>query len=336
MEIYFSMIFIFVFILILIYLSGWFSSTETAITNLGFIDMINLKDDKRYKYLKVLRRDLDQSIISILLMNNIVNVLLSSLPVLFFSLILGELGISILITLITVVIILFGDIIPKSRAINNKTETALKNAFIMYYIYIFTKPIIKILLFLSKSINKMLGNKIQKNVIINDETIKSIVNESQKKGVIKSIEKEIISNVFEFGDLKVKDVYTPKEKVFTINYNYTTFEAREIITKNPFTRVPYLEGGRVIGILYSKTLLSNKEQKIKKILKKTFFVKEEEEISSVFERMKKQKIHLGVVVDKDKKFLGIVTLEDIIEEVLGNIYDEFHKNKQIFRNKLVK
>jgi putative hemolysin len=310
--------------LALIYLSGWFSSTETALTNLNLIDILNLnKKDKRIKYVKKLKKNLNLSIISILILNNIVNVLLSVLPVIILGVYLDEFVIGILITVITLIIILFGDIIPKSKAISNKNRIMLKNAKIMYYLFILTKPLVMILIYISNLFNK----KSQSAVLIDDKIIKEITHLSHKNGSIKEIEAEMISNILLFGDLKIRDIMVKKINVFFLSKNYTLDEARKILSKRPFTRIPYVENNRVVGILYAKDLLNSKRTHIFSLLKKPFILNEDEDITYVLKHMKKRRIHLGIINDTLGNFKGVVTLEDIIEVIVGDIKDEYSKEK---------
>ncbi len=318
-----------IILIMLIYLSGWFSSTETAFTNLNLVDITHL--DKKLpntKYILFLKENLDSTLVSILIMNNIINVLISIIPVVFLGVFLNEFILGILISTITFIIILFGDIIPKSRAIYNKNRLVERNAKILYYIFILTKPLVKILIYLSKYINSISGYKERLEFVIDDKTIKEVVNMSHKDGKIKRIEKKFISNILEFGDLKVKDILIKKENVFFFSENYSIYEAREKISKKPFTRIPYIEEKKVLGIVYAKDLLKENKKKISTILRKPFIVNENLDISNLFKKMKENKIHIAIVYNDDKEYVGIITLEDILETIIGSINDEYYYEKK--------
>lgn len=316
-------------ILFLIYLSGWFSSTETALTNLSLIDIVNLDEkDKRTKYIKKLKEELDLSLVSILIMNNIVNVLLSVIPVLFLGLIFKGVSVTFLIVLITLIIILFGDIIPKSRAISNKNKIILRNARIMYYIFLIIKPLVLLLISFSKFINRSFGNKVKKTLLVDEKTIREITNISHKSGNIKEIEKDLISNTLLFGDLKVKEIMLRKKDVFFLSKNYPIKEARRIVSKKPFTRIPFLYRNKILGVLYAKDLLKNNTEFISEIIRKPFIVNENEDISITLKKMQDKRIHLAIVSNESDKFKGIITLEDIVETIVGDIKDEYFSQKK--------
>lgn len=315
-------------ILFLIYLSGWFSSTETALTNLSLIDIVNLdRKDKRTKFIIKLKENLDLSLVSILIMNNIVNVLLSVIPVIFLSLLFKDMNVGFLIVLITLIIILFGDIIPKSRAINNKHKIIFKNARIMYYIFVIIKPLVLVLIYFSKLINKNLGDKSKKLLLVDEKTIREITNISHKLGNIKKIEKDLISNTLLFGDLKVKEVMLKKKDVFFLSKNHSIKKARSIVSEKPFTRIPFLSKNKISGVLYAKDLLKSNVKSISKIIRKPYVVNENEDISVIFKKMKSKRVHLAIVSNSLDKFKGIITLEDIVETIVGDIEDEYFSQK---------
>jgi CBS domain containing-hemolysin-like protein len=330
MELSITLLYILIIVLILIYLSGWFSSTETALTNLNLIDILSLdKTDPNTKYVNKLYKNLDLSIITILVLNNIVNVLLSVLPVIFLAVIFNEFQISILIGILTLIIILFGDIIPKSQAISHKKHLILKRAKITYFLFISIKPLIVFLIYISKQINKLAKSSSPAISLINDEVIKTITHLSHKSGNIKKIEKNIITNTLHFGDLQVNEIMIKKNKVFCINEDLSIDKARKFVINKPYTRIPFIKNKKVVGILNAKDLLKNNKIYISQLIKTPFIVSELDEISKVFIKMKKKKTHLAIVYDKKLVFKGIITLEDILETIVGDIKDEFYFQKNI-------
>jgi putative hemolysin len=336
MELSITLLYLLITVLILIYLSGWFSSTETALTNLNLIDVLSLdKTNNNTKYVKKLYHNLDLSVITILVINNIVNVLLSVIPVIFLAVIFNEFQISILIGILTIIIILFGDIIPKSQAISNKKYLILKRAKITYFLFISIKPLIVFLVYISKIINKLTKHPAPKISVVNDDVIKTITHLSHKSGNIKKIEKNIITNTLQFGDLQVNDIMIKKNKVFCIDKDLPITKARNFVIHKPYTRIPFIKNKKVVGILNAKDLLQNNKKYISQLIKTPFIVGELDEISKVFIKMKKKKTHLAIVYDKKLVFKGIITLEDILETIVGDIKDEFYfqKNKKSRYNK---
>jgi CBS domain containing-hemolysin-like protein len=328
MEFSITLIYLIIIVLILIYLSGWFSSTETALTNLNLIDILSLdKTNPNTNYVKKLHQNLDLSVITILVVNNIVNVLLSVIPVLFLNILFNQLQISILVGVLTLIIILFGDIIPKSQAISNKKHLILKRAKITYFLFLSIKPLILLLIYISKLINKLSKHPAPRISLVNDDVIKKITHLSHKSGNIKKIEKNIITNTLQFGDLYVNQVMIRKNKVYCICEDLSIENARKFVLKKPFTRIPYIQNDNVIGILYAKHLLEHGKKNISQIVKKPFIVNEFDEISKVFIKMKQKKNHLAIVCDDKLLFKGIITLEDILETIVGDIKDEFYLQK---------
>jgi CBS domain containing-hemolysin-like protein len=330
---YISIIFI-ILLIILIYLSGWFSGTETAITQLSGTQIAEMvkNNEKNVEYIVRLKRDIDRTIITILIGNNLVNIILASIAALTANMLFQTIGISIMIGILTFLIIIFGEITPKSHAIMNSKEVCKKNAKRIYYLMKFINPIISLLIKISNKIIRLSGGKIDRpNILVSDESIKSIATLGEKEGVIKKIEKEIIHKVIPFGDIKIKDIMLSMKNTFYLHKDYSIKDAIDIIAKKGFTRVPIVDKNnkdlKVIGILHSKDLLGKKKGKIKSFMRSPFIVNRNRDVTDVFQAMKKKRMHMAIVEDRNNRHIGIVTLEDIIEQLLGEIYDEHYDVK---------
>ncbi len=192
-------------------------------------------------------------------------------------------------------------------------------------------PVIDTFLWISQTIIRISGTRVDKRqMLMSDASIKNLATLGEQEGIIKPIEKEIIHNVFLFGDLKVRDIMLPKSNVITVPSGTGIAAALEILIENGYTRVPVMQRSKVIGVLYSKDLLSVTAGTILDKMRPPHIVYEDMDITSAFDGMRTARVHMGIVHDRKEGFVGIVTLEDIIEELVGNIRDEYyeqHKKK---------
>ena len=315
--------------IVLIYLSGWFSGSETAITKLNVTDIADLEDKKKkVKYVKKLKGNMDRTLITILIGNNVVNILLSSIAALFANSLFNAVGVSIVIGIITFLIIVFGEITPKSKAVKWTNRIAITNSKFIFWLSVFLYPIVKMFVFISRHLTRKADEK-SKGLLVTDQKIKNLATFSEKEGGIKRIEKDIIHKVFVFGDKKVREIVVPIERVFTLRINYSVQEARKIAAQKGFTRIPIVdEKNDIIGIINSKDLLWCDKKNIRAIVREPFIVDSDIDITDLFNQMRKKRNHIAVVENHVKQ-LGIVTLEDIIEELVGNIQDEYFNQKFI-------
>ncbi|PIT87421.1 MAG: hypothetical protein COU31_03075 [Candidatus Magasanikbacteria bacterium CG10_big_fil_rev_8_21_14_0_10_40_10] len=315
-------------LIILIYLSAWFSGAETALTNLGIVQIaqIRQKQAKAYQYIAELKRNMDRTLVAILIGNNVVNILLSAISALIANQIFHSLGVSLIIGLVTFLLVVFGEILPKSKSLNNSVKLACKNASKIYYYCRIIRPVADFFLWISKYLMKMTGHEFKpRHILVSDDNIKGLVSLAQEQGVLKKIEKDIIHKVFHFGDSKIRDIVVPLNEVYCLNKNLTIGEARKEVVEHGFTRVPVVnETGRIIGVLYGKDLMAKKDGPIDGLIKKPFLVGDDDDITDIFDSMKNRRTHIAIVHDsKTKQQIGIVTMEDIIEELVGEIFDEF-------------
>lgn len=324
-------VFLIVFMVVLIFLSGWFSGSETALTNLSPAEVAKLRRDRRknIEFVYKLKRNMDKTLITILIGNNIVNIVLSSVAALIANELFAELGVSIMIGIITFLVIVFGEITPKNSAIFDSTKVALRNARIIYYLSVLLTPFIILFSWISKALIRIVGGKERtKSLFTTDDSIKDLVSLSEEEGVIKPIEKEIIHRVFIFGDRKVKEAMVPMKDVFTMDDDMPVDTVKSAISSHGFTRVPVMgDDGKIIGIIYSKDLIMAEDVEIPSLMRRPFLVKEGDEITEVFDLMKRKRIHLAIVENSRGEHTGIVTLEDLLEEVVGELQDEYYERK---------
>jgi len=317
--------------LVLLLMAGWFAGSETALTNLtpGELARMRMSGKKNWSYVSRLRKDMDRSLITILVANNVVNIVLSSIAALFANVLFDALGVSLFIGLVTFLLISFGEIIPKSVAILETEKLALGRSRWLLYLSIVMTPLIMVFIWMSKAYVYLKGSRPkEKNILVSDQDIKDLVSLGKEEGVIKSIESDIINRVFIFGDRKVKDIMVPMKDVFRIKGEMGLDEAKKLLSSSGYTRVPVVDdNGNIKGLVYSKDLLGKSGEDISKFTRPTIFLQGSMDVTKAFDHLKNKRTHMAVVRGGKGDHIGIVTLEDILEEIVGDIFDEYFIEK---------
>lgn len=315
-------------IVILVILSGYFSATETAFTSINRIKLKNMAQDgdERAKRVLELSDNYDKLLSTILIGNNIVNIAMTAVStVLFISLIGDAYGATASTIVITIVVLIFGEISPKSLA------KELPENFAM-----FSAPMIKACMVVLTPLNyifsqwKVLLSKLIKlddtGVITGDE-IKTIVEEAEVVGGIESEQSELIQNAIEFNDLKAEDVLTPRVDMQAIELGLSEEEVAEIFKKTGYSRLPVYEDDldKILGVLNQKDFhnyILGTNKTISDFVKPVAFVAGTMKIATLLKKLQAMKAHIAIIVDEYGGTEGLVTMEDIIEELVGDIYDE--------------
>ena len=311
-----------------LYMSGRFSGSETALTALSKVDISKMKKEnaKHANKIEYLKHHMDRTITTILIGNNVVNVAAPTLVTVMVQDVFGRWAVSIASGILTIILLIFGEISPKGYSLKNKKHFSQKNAAMIYYLSIFLKPLIIALNKISDFFINLIGGETKLNeLLVTESEIKHLASMLEERGIIKEIEKDILHRVFWFGDRKVRDVKVSKEDTFALDANLPIDEASEFINEHGFTRLPVTKHGSddVVGILYSKEILGREGGEVKDYMRKPYFVRNEQDITEVFQRMRRERIHMAIVRDEQGEFDGIITLEDSLEELVGEIYDEF-------------
>lgn len=229
---------------------------------------------------------------------------------------------------ITVLHIVFGELAPKSLAIQYPTATTMKLAIPLRYFYYAVRPLIFILNGFANSILRLLGIRTVREQVHSEEELKLIIAESEEGGAIEQSERELIQNVFDFDNRIVRQVMVPRLRVSGLNVNITVEEAMKSVLKEGYSRYPVYEGSmdEIIGIVHSKDIVSNHFESVPKtlrdILRPAFYITEGKAIDTLLREFQKKKMQMAVVVNEFGGTRGIVTLEDILEELVGEIQDE--------------
>ncbi len=329
-----------ILLIILIILSAFFSGSETSFFALNKFKLIHLVREKVKKAIKIktLLDDKESLIGAILLGNNLVNVAASSISTYLFLKYFGNSGLIYSTIIMTFILLIFAEITPKVYASTYPEKVSFFAASIIEKIIFILKPFLAITTFFSSIILKIFAVKSTKDKIyISKEELKTLILTGEKSGFLDKEKREMLNNLLEFSELIVKDVMIPRIDVVMLNIDSTIDEIIDIMNKNNYSRYPvYKENiDNIIGILHTKTFLHliTCEKKITKNLiennlQKVFYTSEFTKIEFLLKKMKQNKIHLAIVVDEYGGFEGIVTLEDILEEIVGEIQDEFDSESE--------
>lgn len=314
-------------IILLVVMSGYFSATETAFTSVNRIKIKNMATDgdKSAKRVLVLSEEYDKLLSTILIGNNIVNIAMTAISTLLFISIYGNKGATISTVVITVVVLIFGEISPKSLAKENPEKFSMFSApIIKLFIWIFA-PLNFIFYGWKKMLSKVFNVKAERTMT-EDELI-TMVEEVEAEGGIEADQSELIQNAIEFNELEALDVMTPRVDVEAINLDMTKDEVAEVFKKTGFSRMPVYEEDMdtILGVLNQKDFhnyIYSTNKEISDFVKPVVFVASSMKIAILLKRMQSIKTHIAIIVDEYGGTQGLVTMEDIIEELVGEIYDE--------------
>ena len=320
-----------VVLVILLALSAFFSSAETALTTINRLRVRALVDDgdERAIVLAKVIDDPGKLLSAILIGNNIVNISASSIATVLATNFFENAGAGIATGVMTILVLIFGEITPKTMASLKAEKIALGYAKIVYGIMFVFTPLIFILDILSGGILRLFGiDPDKRDDSVTEEDLRTIVEAGHEDGVLETEEHKMINNVFDFGDHQAKDIMVPRVDMCFLKLDATYEEFMEIYRQEKFTRIPVYEETRdnVIGILNVKDLLlydKNQEFHVRDFLREAYYTYEFKNTSELMMEMRKSSISIAIVLDEYGATAGLVTLEDLLEEIVGDIRDEF-------------
>ncbi len=243
---------------------------------------------------------------------------------------------SISIILITIILsfftLVFGELVPKRLAMKHYEKISFATIGVIRGISIITAPFVKLLTTVTNGISKIFGVGESDEETVTEEEIKMMVNQGEEKGTIKEEEKELINNVFEFNDITVSEIMTHRKDIFAVDINISNEELLRELSREEYrySRIPVYDEtiDEVKGILYVKDVLKNinkKNFKVTNVVKEAYFISQNRLINEVFKELQKNKMQIAIIVDEYGGTAGLITMEDILEELVGDIYDEYDK-----------
>lgn len=329
-------------LLILFFMSAFFSSAETALTTVNKIRMRSLADEGNKKaeiVLDTIENHKPKMLSAILIGNNIVNLYAASLTTTIAYRFGGGM-VGLATGILTLAILVFGEIAPKNVATLQSEKLSLSYIRIIRFLMTALTPVIYIINLFARGILFLMRiDPNAANDIMTEDELRTIVDVSHEDGVIESEEKEMIYNVFDLGDAKAKDVMVPRVNVTFANVDCTFQELINIFKEDKYTRLPVYEEttDNVIGTINMKDLLlfANRDNfHIRDILREAYFTYEYKSISELLVEMRHASYNIAIVLDEYGETAGLITLEDILEEIVGEIHDEYDENEEEFIKKV--
>ena len=313
----------------LLFLSALFSSAETAFTH---IDLLKVKylvstGNKRAKTLEKLKNDPERTLTTILIGNNLVNISASSIATSLAIDFFGSKGIGVAVGVMTFLILVFGEITPKSYAIRKAESLAL---FVAPLFDFLSKIFYPINIAFNGISNLFLGKNVKNTPTFTEDEIKTLIDVGEEEGMIAEDEKEMITSIFEFGDTRIKEVMIPRVDIVCAEAEETLKEVLNKAIKAGCSRLPVYKDtvDNIVGILYVKDLLKylkdgNFNVSADKIKREAYFIPETKRADDLLREMQKKRVHMAIVISEYGGVMGLVTLEDLLEEIVGEIFDEY-------------
>ena len=322
---------------ILIFCSAFFSGTETAFTSLNHARLKKLAETKKSAKLALkLSEKYDRVLTTLLIGNNIVNIAAATISTLLFTQLFGSSsGPTVSTIVLTIVVLIFGEITPKSLAKEIPEKMAMITVYPLFVFYNLFYPLSKLFDLLKIVINKIfkIGKKAPS---LTEEEFKIIVSDIKDEGVLNQNEHDLIQKSIIFDDTVVKKIMTPIDNVVFARKGESLEAIKAMFEENNYSRVPYFDDDtdECLGFLYQKDfyeMLLEDNCSLESLIKTPLFVRETQRIAVTFKKFQKEKLHIALVQNSSKKIVGIVTMEDILEEIVGNIFDEYDEEEEQIR-----
>lgn len=329
-----------IILIILLGLSAFFSSAETALITISKIRVKTLADEgnANAKIVLKIKENPDKMLSAILIGNNIVNISASSLATILVQNIWGNWAISIGTGVLTILVLIFGEITPKTAATVHSDKLSMLYAKPIWGLMIILTPVIIVINFLASGFMRLLGlNKKSKGNTFTEDELRTIMDVSHEEGVIEEEEREMINNVFDFGEAEAKDVMIPRIDMCMVDIQSSYDELIRIFKENRYTRLPVYQEStdNVVGIINIKDLIfyeskDNDSFNIKDYLRDVYYTYEFKKLSELMAEMRKDSVNITIVLDEYGAAVGLITIEDLLEEIVGEIRDEYDYDEEDF------
>ena len=317
-------------IIILILLSAFFSMTETVYSTTNTVRLTLSAEDGKKSAQKALwiAEHYERTLTTILVGNNLVNITLATLSVSFFAQLLSNGNIVELVStaVSTVVVLIFGEIMPKTIAKRHADTLAIKLSFIVYFVMIVLYPIVIIFTGFQKLLH--IGQKEEKEPQVNEAELEAILDTMEEEGAIESEEVELINNILDLNDREVKDIMTPRPDIVAVSDDMDNDEIKTVLFNSKLSRIPVYHGDKdnIVGILFERDFLTayikRKNFRVKSLLRPVKYVSTSMKVDDLIHELQKSKMHMAIVSGEYGEVVGLVTMEDALEELVGEIYDE--------------
>ena len=316
-------------IAILVLLSAFFSATETAFSFVNKIRIQHSVDNgnKKAKNALYVIENFDYALTTILICNNIVNLSCSSIATVLCLHLFGDMGSAIATGATTLLVLTFGEVIPKCLAKEHCDSFTLKTAGLLRVLMFILKPFVFVFLKLKSLALKIAGGS-EDSPSVTENELKYIVESIEEEGVLEESESEMVRSALDFDEKTAEEILTPRVDVTFINISDSQEKIKDIIIENRYSRIPVYEEtvDHIVGILhtrdYLESLADGKAPDLRDIMQTPYFVFRTQQLSKILNAFKRTKIHLAIVTDEYGGTLGIVTMEDLLEEIVGEIWDE--------------
>lgn len=321
-----------IFLAVLIFLSALFSSAETAFLSTNKIRLRNLQEEGEKKAdLVLFMLDNQNKLISALLVgNNIVNIGSSALATKMATEAFGNAGVGIATGIMTLLVLVFGEVIPKNLAAAHAETWAMFIAPFIRLISFVLTPVVFLLTKLSDFVVHFSKSDDEEDPTITEDEFKILVNVGQEEGVLDESESEMINSIFEFDETVVKAIMVPRIDIVAVDVEDSINEALRIIVDGGHSRIPAYEESidNIVGILYAKDIFAHLDadfdtMKVKELLRPAYYIPETKKVSDLLNELRLKKVHMAIILDEYGGTNGLVTIEDLIEEIIGDIQDEY-------------
>ena len=329
----------------MIMLSAFFSASETAFSSVNLIRLRQYAEENRpgaKKALHVAER-FDEALLAILIGNNVVNLASASFATVLATevLHLGASSAAIATGVMTILIIIFGEILPKSYAKENSEQFSLMVGSTYYFLIMIMKPLIKIFMVLKDLVARLYRKNDEEPSVTEDE-LNVIIDTMEEEGVLQQDEVEMLQSVLDLSETFVKDIMTPRVDVTAVNIHDSNEDIKNVFLEQKYSRIPVYDESRdnIIGILYERDLFSAiikngsvEDVSVSEIMRDPMYVSYTMRVSDLLTRLQLEKQHLAIVADEYGGTAGVVTMEDVLEELVGEIYDEHDEEEQLIVKK---
>ncbi len=325
-------------IALLVVLSAFFSSMETAANSVSRARLQDMQEKEvkgSVKALKILD-EYDKTITTLLIGNNIVNIAASSIATVLCTRLIGDYGAAVSTGVLTLVILTFGEVIPKCYAKENSERLIVRFSAVIYLLMILLTPLSYLFIKLNGVAVRLSGG-ISDTPSVTEDELKYIIESIEEEGVLEEAESEMVQSALEFDEKTVAEILTPRVDVVAIDIDDTPEEIRRLIVEERFSRIPVYRDSidNIIGILhtrdYLEALSTGETPDISKLLGEAFFVYKTRRLAALLSDFKRKRTHIAIVADEYGGMLGIVTMEDLLEELVGEIWDEDEEEELLCR-----